>query len=259
MPAYQEMERRLKLIAKATQFYVAEAKKAEGTLAGRDTPTVGGAGVGGTVSPVNVPFPLLTHIPEAKRKGDTRPDWVIELDRQVAASDAVFARLAKQYQEKMQFMESIAEQAARGIQTAMADFFFDPFEEGLDGMLKKFIDVVRRMIAEWLAFQTLNFFGIGNFFTGAVGLGQRASGGHVTAGRPYLVGERGPELFVSGKSGSIMPNNRLGAGGQQFVTNIDARGADPGLIARLPKIMEQRDRLLMLKMKDYMETGSMVI
>jgi hypothetical protein len=46
-------------------------------------------------------------------------------------------------------------------------------------------------------------------------------------------------------------------GGMNFVTNIDARGADPGLIARLPKIMEQRDRQLLLKVKDYVETGGM--
>ena len=29
-------------------------------------------------------------------------------------------------------------------------------------------------------------------------------------GRGYVVGERGPELFVPGQSGSIVPNNRLG-------------------------------------------------
>lgn len=37
----------------------------------------------------------------------------------------------------------------------------------------------------------------------------RADGGPVTARRPYIVGERGPELFVPGKSGTIIPNERL--------------------------------------------------
>lgn len=37
----------------------------------------------------------------------------------------------------------------------------------------------------------------------------RASGGPVTAGSPYLVGERGPELFVPGASGRIVPNNQI--------------------------------------------------
>ena len=48
--------------------------------------------------------------------------------------------------------------------------------------------------------------------TAGVGMPHRAAGGPVTAGQPYLVGEKGPELFVPGKSGSIA----TGAGG---VTN----------------------------------------
>jgi hypothetical protein len=35
----------------------------------------------------------------------------------------------------------------------------------------------------------------------------RAQGGPVDAGRPYMVGERGPEMFVPGQSGRIVPNN----------------------------------------------------
>tara|TARA_Y100000114_G_scaffold53822_1_gene49143 strand:- start:5434 stop:7002 length:1569 start_codon:yes stop_codon:yes gene_type:complete len=40
----------------------------------------------------------------------------------------------------------------------------------------------------------------------------RAMGGPVTAGRPYMVGERGPELFVPGRSGSIVPHGGMGGG-----------------------------------------------
>lgn len=44
----------------------------------------------------------------------------------------------------------------------------------------------------------------------------RAAGGPVTGGEPYIVGERGPELFVPNRSGNIVPNNALG--GQVNVT-----------------------------------------
>lgn len=44
------------------------------------------------------------------------------------------------------------------------------------------------------------------------GVGFRASGGPVAAGQPYIVGEVGPELFVPPASGSIVPNDALGAG-----------------------------------------------
>lgn len=48
----------------------------------------------------------------------------------------------------------------------------------------------------------------------------RASGGSVSSRSPYLVGERGPELFVPSGSGTIIPNNQMGnVGGVTNVTN----------------------------------------
>ncbi len=40
----------------------------------------------------------------------------------------------------------------------------------------------------------------------------RASGGSVIGGQPYMVGEGGPELFMPGQSGTIIPNNNVGGG-----------------------------------------------
>jgi tape measure domain-containing protein len=65
--------------------------------------------------------------------------------------------------------------------------------------------------------------GFFSFLTG--GLGRRAAGGPVTSGSPYIVGERGPELFVPGRSGTIVPNNKLGGGGTSVVVNVDASGS----------------------------------
>lgn len=42
--------------------------------------------------------------------------------------------------------------------------------------------------------------------------GERATGGQVDAGKRYLVGERGPELFTPGSYGGITPNSALGGG-----------------------------------------------
>jgi hypothetical protein len=56
----------------------------------------------------------------------------------------------------------------------------------------------------------------------------KAIGGPVQAGTPYMVGERGPEMFVPSRSGSIVPNNALGGG---MTINVDARGAsDPAAV-----------------------------
>jgi hypothetical protein len=46
----------------------------------------------------------------------------------------------------------------------------------------------------------------------------RASGGDVSGRTPYLVGERGPELFVPRSDGSIIPNHALSSMGN--VTNV---------------------------------------
>lgn len=188
--------------------------------------------------------------------------WVDPKDtlEEIDLSDLPEKKIVKPFVKAYDFIAEAGREAARNIQTAFADFLFDPFEDGLDGMLKKFLDVIRRMIAEIVAFQLLS---------GIPGLGPllaaRAAGGPVTAGQPYLVGEKGPELFIPHASGNIKSNDSLGRsteGGMstpQFVTNIDARGADPGLIARLPKIMEERDRRLMVNVQKLMQTGRVTI
>lgn len=51
--------------------------------------------------------------------------------------------------------------------------------------------------------------------------GARASGGPVSANTPYIVGEQGPELFVPGSSGSVVPNHALGGGQTVIVLQVD--------------------------------------
>ena len=49
----------------------------------------------------------------------------------------------------------------------------------------------------------------------------RAAGGPVTGGNSYVVGERGPELFVPRSGGNIVPNNAMG----NVTVNVDASGS----------------------------------
>lgn len=72
--------------------------------------------------------------------------------------------------------------------------------------------------------------GISGIISGAFG-GGRASGGSVTAGTTYLVGEKGAELFTPNTSGTIIPNNALG--GKGATINLTVNGAiDPEGTAR---------------------------
>ena len=64
------------------------------------------------------------------------------------------------------------------------------------------------------------------------GLGKRAAGGPVTGGTPYIVGERGPELFMPRTSGAIVPNYALKmvkpfAGVEKLFRKNLAQGASP--------------------------------
>jgi hypothetical protein len=61
----------------------------------------------------------------------------------------------------------------------------------------------------------------------------KAIGGSVGKNKPYMVGEQGPELFIPGGSGTIIPNRNLSSngGGGNFNISVDARGAsDPAAV-----------------------------
>jgi len=71
-------------------------------------------------------------------------------------------------------------------------------------------------------------------------LDRRAKGGPVKAGSPYLVGERGPELIVPNRSGTVIPNNQLGGGGVVVnqVINIST-GVQQTVRAEIRQLMPQ--------------------
>lgn len=57
--------------------------------------------------------------------------------------------------------------------------------------------------------------------------GYRADGGAVSAGAAFMVGERGPELFVPGADGAIVPNAKLGGGNVTFNVAFSGNAGDP--------------------------------
>lgn len=96
--------------------------------------------------------------------------------------------------------------------------------------------------------------GLGNFFADL--FTGKAMGGPVAGGTPYLVGERGPELFVPSSSGSIVPNNRLqssGAiGGGVTINYHIAAGVSR---SELAPILESERRRLKAEIPDMVRRG----
>ena len=76
------------------------------------------------------------------------------------------------------------------------------------------------------------------------GFGARAMGGPVNSGSPYVVGEKGPELFVPRSSGSIVPNGAMGSsGGSAGGVTVNYNIAAGVSRAELVPILEQERRL----------------
>ena len=86
-------------------------------------------------------------------------------------------------------------------------------------------NVLNNMANAFLNFGLFGNFG-GTFEKGAGLLGSifKAEGGPVKRGGSYIVGERGPEMFSPGTSGTITPNHALG-GSTNIVVNVDASGS----------------------------------
>lgn len=120
--------------------------------------------------------------------------------------------------------------AADGFARDLTDSFFDSTKS-----IGEMFEDLAKTIAKALFTQTVtapllesilgSASGGGGLLAGLFG---RASGGSVGAGRPYVVGEKGPELFVPGSSGRIVPN-----GGMAPITvNMTITSVDPQTAAQ---------------------------
>lgn len=121
----------------------------------------------------------------------------------------------------------------------MSDAMGKSFSDGIKGMItgaSSFKDMMSSVIDSvinklWEMFVVQQIVGlIGKGISAITGIPMtgKAIGGSVQSGQPYMVGERGPEMFVPSRSGSIVPNGKMGGG---ISISVDARGsADPAAV-----------------------------
>lgn len=84
---------------------------------------------------------------------------VADIEADYAALYGGMDALQVKGQETAAVLGEYGAQAARNMQTAFADFLFDPFSDGLDGMLKGFLKTLQRMAAEAAASQIFQLIG----------------------------------------------------------------------------------------------------
>jgi hypothetical protein len=87
-----------------------------------------------------------------------------------------------------------------------------------------------------------------SLISGLIGSPGRATGGPVSGGRPYLVGERGPELFVPAGDGRIVNGAR---GGRDVKVAITINTPAPGD----PQIMQKSSRQIARAVRSALRDG----
>ena len=110
-----------------------------------------------------------------------------------------------------------------GIASTIETGLVDAIEGAINGT-KTLGDVARSVFTQIQ--RSLIQFGVNAFLGGLPGIGGffRANGGPVSAGKSYMVGERGPEMFVPNAGGRVVSNSDMGSS-TNVVVNVDASGS----------------------------------
>ena len=187
----------------------------------------------------------------ANQRDTERELAAIQRQNEQDGLQAITAYLEKQYElnTAIQQQNALAESVSSTLGQGMTSVF-DALIQGSDNWGKSLqqiaskvlVDIANQLIRIYVIEQAVSAiksflspalpFGGGSGQIGGVGtlgpnygIKQFAAGGTPPVGRPSLVGERGPELFMPGVRGSIIPNNALGGGSTNVVVNVDARGS----------------------------------
>jgi hypothetical protein len=154
--------------------------------------------------------------------------------------DAISARIEEREREKemLDLNLQITEQIRDTIKEGIVDGIYSAIEgsktlgevlsQVLDNLAKQILQSgVNKLFASWgggggggkdKGTNLVDIYSMGQ----GLNIPFMAAGGSVTGGSPYVVGEKGPELFVPGSSGSIVPNSEIGG---SMVINVDASGS----------------------------------
>lgn len=197
---------------------------------------------------------LLQIINEAKAAKVDLTDEEIEnykrLAEQIGAQNDEMDKLKDRYEENQRASRDFANVISKALEDAMVK------GEGLRGIMQGLLEDIQRIIIRTTVTKPFE-----KFLTGAIeGIGSAgggsnvapgehgwlgdilkgfpgfAGGGDPPVGRPSIVGEKGPELFVPKTSGTVIPGGKMGAG----TTNnfqVDMRGASVEAVMELRRLV----------------------
>lgn len=140
----------------------------------------------------------------------------------------------------MQHRLDLFKEVTAGTQQVFENMFQHLYQHGFKGffqsVIQGFEQMLQQMAAKYLASKLTNLVmgALGGFFgskdipaANLEGIFGMAGGGSVQAAHRYMVGERGPEMFVAPSNGSIVPNAQLaGAGGGDIHIHMNVSTPD---------------------------------
>ena len=158
------------------------------------------------------------EIQEKLREFDRK---ALEFDKEINKQERDQFENALRLQQELERVNSLYQGIASTVQSGLVDAI-----EGAINGTKTLGDVARSVFSS-IQRQLIDF-GVTSFLRSIPGIGGFfANGGKPPVGKPSIVGERGPELFVPNSAGTIIPNHDLGGmgGSTNIVVNVDASGS----------------------------------
>ena len=191
---------------------------------------------------------------EAKKKAMELAEFNKKLDNIMAEIDSTFQDAGKTISDA--FADAIV--SGGNFKDAMKDIFQSVVKEilstivhimVLEPLMKKLSDALRDVRDDMYGVQS---FGFGNPISAGLNLAMagrtstagmptipKANGGFVSPNVPYMVGEKGAEMFVPRSAGNIIPNSQMG-GGVVVNQNISfSTGVVPTVRAEVMNLMPQ--------------------
>jgi len=177
--------------------------------------------------------PLLRELELIEELKAAYPEYAAAFDEAALRIHERMEGLSETSEKSGDSMTEMAVQAARNIQSSFADFLFDPFKDGLNGMLSSFVDTIRRMLSELLAAQALRAFfnsmsglggGAGSLF-GSLAANVKHTGGLAGTGPTHSISALAfvgaPRYHNGGLAGDEVP--AILQRGEEVLTRDDPR------------------------------------
>jgi hypothetical protein len=219
----------------------------------KGTTTTGGLGGGGAAK-VDPLIELQKQIAlQEELNGKTEAERQVRQalgDDYAKYSPTIINGLEEQIQKQIELEERLKEQQGLydTIQSSMEDAFMsmvDGTQSAKDAFKSMAAAIIKELYNVLVVQQLVGSFdratGKGAGITGFLGKALtgmfKADGGPVSAGQPYIVGERGPELIIPKSSGMVLTNGQTkaalgGSSNESYVVNnnISVTGSDSAMV-----------------------------